>query len=703
MAKDTQRDDELSTRPAVKKRLLELFQDVEGGFRDQRERSDDILDYWDMYHCILGERQFYNGNSQAFVPIVRNAIEARKTRFINQLFPQSGRFVEVTTEDGTVPYASISLVEHYVRQTRLRTQVMPALMVNGDLEGQYSVYVDWNEVTRHVVRKVTRGTLIDGVEMPELGEHEVMEEEEIVDGKPAVEVISDPDLLVLPITVDSLDEALEKGGSVTLIRRWSKAEIKAKIAAGDVLKEPGEALIKAMAKKDGDQAKDVAKENADAAGIKGPSAGKFALVYETWTKLKIDGTLRLCRAYYGGDDRVLGCKLNPFWCDLLPVISAPVKKVAGVFKGVSLVAPGVMDLQIAANDALNQALDNMSYALNPVTLVDPEKVSRWESLILDLGAVWPVGPDGAKVMAFPQVTGQALEIIGNAKNEIFQALSVNPAMMPQQTGGKGKRNQAEIANEQQVDLLTTADAVTNVEGEILTPVVQRFLEYDHQFRDDDLVLRAYGPMGVRQQMETIEPIQVNRRWELRWFGVEAARNAAQVQQQIAMANVFKGIPPQLYPGYKFNIAPLMVQMAENAFGPRLAPLVFQDAKDQLGQDPQLENRMLAEGFEVPVHPGDDAAKHLQAHLGLLAAGDQTGNVRLHIQQHQMQLQAKAQTAQQQQGQGLPGAPGGAGPGVAGSPRPGAQPTAPRQLKQPAGAIPQQSLPAAGAVPMPRKM
>jgi hypothetical protein len=46
------------------------------------------------------------------------------------------------------------------------------------------------------------------------------------------------------------------------------------------------------------------------------------------------------------------------------------------------------------------------------------------------------------------------------QTQIFQTLGVNPAMMPQSPAATTKRNQAEIANEQAVDLLTTADAVT---------------------------------------------------------------------------------------------------------------------------------------------------------------------------------------------------------------------------------------------------
>ena len=56
-------------------------------------------------------------------------------------------------------------------------------------------------------------------------------------------------------------------------------------------------------------------------------------------------------------------------------------------------------------------------------------------------------------------------------------------MLPQSTGAKaGKRNQAEIALEQQVDILTTADAVTVLEESVFTEIIERFAELDAQFR-----------------------------------------------------------------------------------------------------------------------------------------------------------------------------------------------------------------------------
>jgi hypothetical protein len=698
MAKKTKRSEELSTRAVISKRFLEVMQDVEKGVADQRSRVDDTMDHWDAYNCVLGAKQFYNGNSQIFLPIIADAVNARVTRFTNQIFPQSQRNVEVTTENEDLPTAKVALIEHHVRRAKLRTQLVPPLIKNGDVEGQYSIYVGWKTTKRFIVQRKPQPLEVDGMEQPDLGEVEDVVEEEVEEGAPDIEIIADADLVVLPATSDSIDDAIADGGSVTVIRRWTKAKIRKLIKDGEILKVEGEALLTAMKKvADGGQLKDTGKKLADNAGIK--RGGGFTLVYETWTTLKVDGDYRLCRGYYGGEQQILGIKLCPYWCDRVPVISGPVEKQAGVFKGKAPVTR-VLDIQIFANDTINEGADTAHFSAMPIIMTDPEKNPNIGSMVLGLASVWATSPKDTQFAQFPELWKSAFERVAECKSQIFQSLGVNPSMIPQSTGGRGKRNQAEMAIEAQVDILTTADAVTGIEETILTPLIERILEYDHQFRDAALTVRMFGEMGRRATMQDVEPIQMDRRHEFRWYGVEAARNAAQVQQQIGMANVLKEVPPNLYQGYRLDLAPLMVQLAENTFGPRLAPLILVSMKDDMGVPPEQENEMLEHGFELQPHPGDNDPQHMQVHMMAMQgpAGDAHGTIRAHLMAHQKQMQMKAQAQMlAQQGGGGPQPPGGGGP------KPGAAPAKPHAAKAPAGAIHADRMASAGAVGMPRKM
>ena len=698
------RSRDISRRAGIKKELLRVFREVEEGYRDQWNRSNEQQDFWDIYNCVLTSKQFYVGNSKIFVPVVHNAINARKTRFTNQIFPQAGRYVEVTSSDGTRPDALASLLEHYVRKAKLRTKVMPALCKSGDVEGQYNVYVSWCKRTRHVTwRAPVQPEMMEGMPNPAALPMIDIRHEEVEAAHPEVEVIADADILILPSTADTIDEALEEGGSVTIIRRWGKAKIKQMIKDGAIRKDEGEELIDKLTKKGPPEVVNQAKTLSDAAGIKGEGK-KHALVYETFTKLEIKDERLVCKAFFGGEQTILGARRNPLWSDKIPLLSCPVEKVGGLFKGRSKVAD-VCDLQYAANDAINEAWDSAGYSLLPIVMTDPEKNPRTGSMVMSMAAVWETSPQSTQVVNFPQLWKDGFAMVNECKQEVSQTLSVSPAAITQgQAGTKAgaRPNQAMIAQEQQIDILNTADSVTVLEEGVLTPLLDLFIELDHQHRDEDITVRAFGEMGLRAGMEHIPPVQMDRRYQFRWFGVEQARSAQQIQQQIAAMNVVRGIPPQQLNGYSINLVPVITQLMENTFGPRLSPLVFVSPEAQLPVPVEQENMLMAEGFEVPVHPQDDDQQHIQAHMQLLRSMQMgegpknTKKIQTHIMRHVQQAQQKQQAAMQvQQQAGQPGIPGGAiggqqQPGVAGTPRIGAQPGLPRP-QGPPGQIPQDQL------------
>jgi len=313
-------------------------------------------------------------------------------------------------------------------------------------------------------------------------------------------------------------------------------------------------------------------------------------------------------------------------------------------------------------------------------------------MILNVAAIWETSPNDTRFAQMPQLWKDAFEIVVAAETQVNKTLSVTPAAIPQQSAsGKRRMNQAEIANEQQVDVLTTADAVTTIEGEILTPMLQRWIELDHQHRNKPLTIRQFGELGIDAQMEDIPPVQMHRRFEFRWYGVESARSAQQMQSQISLANVLRGLGPQAYPEHELDLQPLLSHLVSNVMGPRIGPMIFKSLRKKLTMDPNLENDYLIEGLDLPVHQMDSDPEHMQVHQKALQLGDPSGAVRVHIMKHVQQMalksqaQAMQQMQQQQQGAGA-GVPGMGGPGVAGTPRRGAMNGAPRGGQGPAGAI-----------------
>src|SRR5450631_1947636 len=266
---------DLSKKKGVEEKLFKMYRGISKGFEDQAGRSSEINDYWDIYNCILGRNQTYSGDNELFVPSVYNAVEARVTRFSNQIFPSSGRHIEVVSSDKEQPRALTALAEHYIRKSKLRLQI-PSLLVNGDIEGHYWLYASWNKSSRHVLLKVKTPAMMGGLPTGETADD--VQEEEIFASHPSVDILSDSDVVVLPATSDTLDDALNQGGSVTILRRWTEPRIQELIDDGLIDKKKGEALIDSMSGKPAKppSTTDQEKDQANAAGIKGAGRGKHA-------------------------------------------------------------------------------------------------------------------------------------------------------------------------------------------------------------------------------------------------------------------------------------------------------------------------------------------------------------------------------------------------------------------------------------------
>jgi hypothetical protein len=703
--------------------LRKKIEGIVRGFEDQVARSDDLDQWWRIYHCELDDNQFYNGNAQVYVPIIRDAINARTTRHANQLFPAPGRYVDVTSTDGHIPFEIVALMNHYIRGARLKTQVVKPLLRNGDIEGQYNLYVDWQEIDRQVVSRETRPLKMDGQDVPPdlVGEDaEVIDiiEEEIVDGCPVFEVLHDADVVVLPASADSVDEALAQGGSVTIVRRWSKEKYEDMIEAGEIAGDGSDDEGPRLASEAMTGLNDLEKKLARAVGIR--AKGPHVLMFETWLMVPLGekggfgkkGKRRLCRMWWNLDREPEGLRRNPYWNDRCPLLSAPVEKVAGVFKGQSLVEP-LAPVQYEANDAANERADVDHYSAMPMVRRTPGQGNK--PIVLNLGAIIDAGPGDIEFMQFPDLSARARARIMDAIQIIFQSLSVNPSMLPMQVVAS-KRNQAMVAQEQQIDLLTTSEAVQVPEENILTPMVAWIADLDYQFRDGELTTRAYGRLGIRAEMIDVPPLRNRAQYSFRWCGAEQTKfNIAMQQQATAFINVVRGMRQEIEAeGYRLRLGDVLEQAALNIFGGQ-APLVIEDQRHQMTIEASVENEMLMDGHMVPTQPADNDIAHLKEHMPeAKRTGDPHGTFRIHIAEHLKQMEVKAKMAMMQQMAqaggmpGAPGVPGGAGPGVSGTPRgagppqPGAQPQGPRMLKGPPGMIAPERLPRAGAVVPPRR-
>lgn len=100
------------------------------------------------------------GNSRCYVPAVRDAINARSKRALKQLFPNKYTHVEAVGSDPQTPGPQLSLLEHYIRSTNLKS-VVRSILISGDVTGQWSLYIDWKRNYKTITDFVKRNPVRD--------------------------------------------------------------------------------------------------------------------------------------------------------------------------------------------------------------------------------------------------------------------------------------------------------------------------------------------------------------------------------------------------------------------------------------------------------------------------------------------------------------------------------------------------------------
>lgn len=691
----TPREKDYSEQKNLQKQFAESYKRATKGYEDKQDQTDECKRYWAIFNCKLNENQAYMGNSQIFVPIVHDAIEARQQRFMSVLFPMNDRSASVISAAGPDPKALTAMIQHYLRKMQFKS-VIPEMLRGGDVTGQYSLLLSWEKTKRfETYRKQTAavqtelGDDVDGSEVDD-----VVIDEEVEEEGPSVRVIASEDLCVLPTTA----QTIEKAELVCVRLRLSKEEIKARIRDGYYTKKAGEQLMGMMGNQRNQPDPD--KISGDMAGVKTEGSKSIATVFQIWTTYKVDGDRRRCVSEHAGENLVLMCRRNPNWNDRIPVLSHAREKVGGSFWGKSGVK-ATEALQYAANDAVNMGWDSAQYSLLPIVMTDPLKNPRVGSMVLAMAAVWETSPNDTKFAQMPALWKDALTLVNAAKDQIMQSLGTNPAMIPQGNAGK-KPTQSQIAQEQQVAFETSVMSVEDIEDVILSEVLHWIYDMDAQYRESDMEVQIFGELGQQIKMETIPPFLSKERYIFQWVGSEGFKSMQQVQQQIATMNVLKGIPPNALGNKKLDLSPIIDSIVQTTYGPRLAPRVLVDQTEQLSMDPEMENQMMGTGIPLPVHMFDDDQKHIVAHFQLARSlppgSDQI--VKVHMMDHMTQMQAKSQAQAQQMGvAGAPPMPGqpGAG-GQPGQPRPGAMPAPQRPVQNPPGAIHPDQMPLA----MPRR-
>lgn len=676
-----------------------FYNDIRKAYENRESADESIGEYWAIYNAEFDDNQTYQGNSKCYVPVVRDSITARAKRSLKQLFPTKYNHVDAIGTDGLKPYPQLALLEHYIRTTKLKS-VVRSMLVAGDVTGQWNLYIDWRKDEHNIVKLIRKNPIMSTaagseveLESPDEEVEETEDEEIVVEG-PEITDIATEDVVVIPPTCNDIEKA-----EIACVKlRMSKEAVSHMVGQGIFILPDDSDISDWVNEHKGVEKRVPEKKRTSDAGIKTEGTLKYALVYEATARLEFEkGKKSLAYIYYSGENEVLGIIKAPQWGQKRPILSAPVERISGSFNGISKIE-AVKSLQWNLNDFWNMGQDSAMYSLLPIVMTDPEKNPNYAMMVFGLAAVWPVDPNSTKFQNFPQLWKDSVQMCQAIKAQIHESLDVNEMMMGRAPAGR--KNNAAVGAQQQESSVSIVDHAERFEEEILNPLMERFFEYDAQYREEDITVVTMGEIGVRAAMQQIPPQQWGERYFFQWTGTDFVMNMQRMQQQIATMNVLRGIPPQQMNGRRLDITPILEVLVQNIFGSELSSRILIDERNKYSVPPEVEDEMLVNGIMVEIHEGDDDMQHLQAHQAAAQkTGDQTGLMRTHMQAHMQSMQKKRQAAmaamqppQPQPGQ--PGIPGGAAPGVAGTPRPGAQPQMPRPGQQPPGGIHPDAMPGA---------
>lgn len=674
---------------------LRLYPLVQKAYDGKQEQSDAIEEYWNIFQAKPDTNQQYSGNSQCYVPTVRDCIRARAKRRLKQLFPTKHRHVEAVGSTGETPFAQLALLEHYIRKTRLK-EIARSLLCAGDVTGQWNLYIDWTRSYRRVTEDIQRNPSLEvadksilpqghqDIDLEDVSELEdATEEIDVIEEGPEIIDFATEDLAVVPPTCNDIEKAV----AVSLRLRMSKEKVQQMVEEGVFVKEEGQSFdqfwegMEKNAQASGKTPHPQKKRTQDA-GIKTEGSWKFLLAYEVTARLSVPDPAveggkvkKLCYIYFASQNDVLGIVEAPQWGGKRPIISAPVERVSGSFFGSSLIEP-VKFLQWNLNDYWNMGQDSAMYSLLPITMTDPLSNPNYASMVIGLAAVWSVDPNKTKFASMPALYKDAIPLCASIKSQIMESLDVNPMMLGQMP--QGRKNNQLMGAMQQEQMTNIMDDAEYFEESVLTPLVERLAEYDRQFRKATLTTLTMGEIGQKAKMTELQPQQFGERFRYQWAGTNIVQGQMLQQQRIAGLNVLRGIPPQQLNRRRLDVTPIIERFVEDLYGPEMAPKILIDESNMFTVPAEIENEMMHNDLPVAVHEADNDQQHLIAHMSAARmTGDLNGRFRAHIAAHTMAMQAKMQ---QQMGvaQGQPGAPGAAAqPGIAGSPRMGAQSAGPR--------------------------
>ena len=371
----------------------------------------------------------------------------------------------------------------------------------------------------------------------------------------------------------------------------------------------------------------------------------YVFLTEVWTEWAFDGKEKVpARAVIANDGTLLLLKKNQFWFQGHPYLAEKyIQRPGKMFYGFSL-PDKLRSQQYQINDVTNQSMDSLTYALNPVTVVDPGLMGDVGSMKHTPGARWFGSIEGVKMMAYPDLTPSGLRSIQEIRGQFAQFSDTQPGVAPQLMGKARSATQASIINQnvtQRQRMLAKREETT-----VLGPMCRMTHSFLKQYMDQDWQIKYQGALDADWIVEAVTPSDIWGEAEWVWLGASAAeKTAVRSQQLLAFQQQALQAATIMGPG-EIDLPGLLKKIAREALDLKDMDDLFKSLREKKTVDPEIENTALLMGRDVYINYGDDDDFHMEVVQELIDDKSLSDEIRLkaieHKRAHEEQKLAKEQ-------------------------------------------------------------
>lgn len=624
--------------------MMSVWMNVKSNREARERRWMDSFFAWSSNPNEVQDGRNYAGRANIRVPQLRKEIETMTRRLIKGLFQEDYLRAQPNgLENERAAQVNAMIVRHFFdTKMNLKQAIMPWVKQNVTY-GTSPARCYWKkEVNKQMFKK--RDFIVDesGILVPRM--RSVYEDVTLYDA-PVVEACDLFQTWVYPDTAANPSQI-----QAVFFRTKVDLQYLRKLEAEGcyILPEDVENLGK-----ESDQEFEKTQERLQEFGASGfqqalPGQKLYTLL-QCWANIMIPGQKKPIPAVIEilDESYCIRIQQNPYWFQAPPFIwGRYVLPFPGDFYGRGL--PEVLlPMQFQLDDIMNQTMDSVTMALNPLTIVDPSAAPNADSFEIEPGGIWWASPNSVKQFAFPDLTDVGIKNASMLKGMISE-LSDNQPQIPDPIAGKARSTgQAELAiGEWQTDLF---NFIEQISIEALNPLASMVHSLIQQNISDDAVIRITGKLANEYIYKVVTPDDINGNYDFKWIGsIQVETQSVKTQQMLQLLKILPMIPPTA--GVKMNWQNFVIRVLKDGFQMKNVEEVVETDRMKASVPPTIENKILEMGGDIEVRYSDNDDVHVNFHNALLQSKDALVRAKIaqHIAEHELQKQKKQAEAMAQQ-------------------------------------------------------